>query len=113
VRQAATYFADAVEYEPDAVAKHWKDREAAATTLVAVRDRLAQTEWDATNMEKALRQLAEERGLSSGEVFQPLRVALVGQLASPGIFDVLVVLGREQTLSRLQAAISFLSGDQA
>jgi glutamyl-tRNA synthetase len=109
VRQAATYFADTVEYEPDAVAKHWKDREAAATTLVAVRDRLAQTEWDAANMEKALRQLAEERGLSSGKVFQPLRVALVGQLASPGIFDVLTVLGRERSLARLDAAVLFLN----
>ena len=47
-------------------------------------------------MEDALRKLAEEHGLSSGKVFQPLRVALVGQLASPGIFDVLMVLGREQ-----------------
>jgi glutamyl-tRNA synthetase len=42
-------------------------------------------------------------------VFQPLRVALVGQLASPGIFDVLVALGREKSLSRLDAAVSHLT----
>jgi glutamyl-tRNA synthetase len=41
-------------------------------------------------------------------VFQPLRVALVGQLASPGIFDVLLALGREKSLSRLDAAVSYL-----
>ena len=109
VRQAATYFTDDLEYDNEAVAKHWKDREAAATTVQAVRERLAQTDWDAAKMEEALRQLAEERGLSSGKVFQPLRVALVGQLASPGIFDVLVALGREKSLMRLDAAVSYLT----
>jgi glutamyl-tRNA synthetase len=59
-------------------------------------------------MEEALRKMAEENGLSSGKVFQPLRVALVGQLASPGIFDVLMVLGREKSLARLDAAATFL-----
>jgi glutamyl-tRNA synthetase len=110
VRQAATYFTDTVEYEREALAKHWKDPEAASTTLRAVRERLAaQTEWDAAKMEEALRLLAEERGLSSGKVFQPLRVALVGQLASPGIFDVLVALGREKSLKRLDHAVSYLT----
>jgi glutamyl-tRNA synthetase len=60
-------------------------------------------------MEEALRQLAEERSLSSGKVFQPLRVALVGQLASPGIFDVLEALGREKSLARLDQATAFLT----
>jgi glutamyl-tRNA synthetase len=109
VRQAATYFADTVDYEADAVAKHWKDREGSAKVLRAVRDRLAETEWDAAVMEEALRKQAEELGLSSGKVFQPLRVALVGQLASPGIFDVLTVLGREKSLARLDAAVAFLA----
>jgi glutamyl-tRNA synthetase len=109
VRQASTYFTDSVEYEPEAVAKHWKDREAAAITLRSVRERLAASEWDPAKMEEALRQLAEERGLSSGKVFQPLRVALVGQLASPGIFDVLGALGREKSLARLDLASAFLS----
>ncbi|HEX6317137.1 MAG TPA: glutamate--tRNA ligase [Gemmatimonadaceae bacterium] len=110
VRQAATYFSDTITYETDAVAKHWKDRAASATVLRAVRDRLATTEWTAASMEEALRALAEEMGTSSGKVFQPLRVALVGQLASPGIFDVLVILGRDKSLARLDAAVSYLQG---
>ena len=112
VRQAATYFADRVEYESDAVAKHWKDRQSASTTLRAVRDRLSETEWTSPALEDALRALAEQRGISSGKVFQPLRVALVGQLASPGIFDVLTVLGRERSLARLDAAVLFLTDGQ-
>lgn len=108
VRQAATYFSDKVSYDDDAAAKHWKDRAGAAAILEATRERLASTEWNATAMEEALRKMAEEKGTSSGKVFQPLRVALVGQLASPGIFDVLTVLGREKSLSRLDAAVQFL-----
>ena len=108
MRQAATFFSATVEYDAEAVAKHWKDRPGAATILAAVRDKLGSTNWDAGSMEEALRKLAEELNLSSGKVFQPLRVALVGQLASPGIFDVLMVLGREQSLARLDAAIQYL-----
>jgi glutamyl-tRNA synthetase len=108
VRQAATYFADRASYDDEAVAKHWKDRSAAAAILSATRERLAATEWQAAAMEEALRKMAEENGLSSGKVFQPLRVALVGQLASPGIFDVLMVLGREKSLARLDVAVEYL-----
>ena len=113
VRQAATYLSEKVEYDAEAVARHWKDRTGAASILSAVRDCLASTDWESATMEEALRKLAEELGLSSGKVFQPLRVALVGQLASPGIFHVLTVLGRDQSLARLDSAISFLGGQRA
>jgi glutamyl-tRNA synthetase len=107
-RQAAAYFREGIEYDAEAVSKHWKDREASANILAAVRDRLATTTWDASALEEALRKLAEELGMGSGKVFQPLRVALVGQLASPGIFDMLMVLGRERSLARLATAIAYL-----
>ena len=107
-RQAATYFSDSVEYDPDAVAKHWKDPATAASILRATGDRLAATAWNAAAMEEALRKLAEELGVGGGKIFQPLRVALVGQLASPGIFDVLMVLGQEKSLARIQAAVERL-----
>jgi glutamyl-tRNA synthetase len=97
-----------VDYDAEAVARHWKDRVAAAAILVAVRDRLAASQWDPTSLEETLRTLAEDLSLGSGKVFQPLRVALVGQLASPGIFDMLMVLGQERSLARLDAAIGFL-----
>jgi len=108
VRQAASYFSDKVNYDDEAVTKHWKDRAGAVKILAATRDRLVSTTWDTASMEEALRKLAEELQLSSGKVFQPLRVALVGQLASPGIFDVLLVLGQEKSVARLDAAISHL-----
>jgi glutamyl-tRNA synthetase len=107
VRQARPYFVETIEYDPDAVAKQWKDPVATAEILSAVRDTLATLEpWDAESMETATRALAESRGVGAGKLFQPLRVALTGLSVSPGIFDVLLVLGRERSLARIDAAIS-------
>ncbi len=109
VRQAAPYFPGEIPYDPDAVAKQWKDRGATADLLGALRERLgAQAEWGTAALEEDLRQLAEARGVSGGKLFQPLRVALTGLTVSPGIFDVLVLMGRDLTLRRLDAATTFL-----
>ena len=61
--------------------------------------------WTAATTEAAMRAYADANGLKLGGVAQPLRVALTGRTTSPGIFDVLAVLGREESLARL--------GDQA
>ncbi|HEU4643116.1 MAG TPA: glutamate--tRNA ligase [Gemmatimonadaceae bacterium] len=112
VRQAIPYFGGAITYDPDAVAKQWKDRAAASDILGAVRARLASLpRWEAEAMEEALRALAEERGVAAGKIFQPLRVALTGMTVSPGIFDVLVAMGRELALARLDDARGFLGGE--
>jgi glutamyl-tRNA synthetase len=108
-RQATPYLKDDIDYDPDAVAKLWKDPDATADVLAATRERLASTaDWSPTALEEALRHLAETLGVSSGKVFQPLRVALTGLTASPGIFDVLETLGRERSLARIDAAIRYI-----
>jgi len=105
VRQAPPYFGDSVVLDPDAVAKHWKDPDT-ADLLAAVRDRLAAvTDWSPATLEESLRSLAESRGIGPGKLFQPLRVALTGSSVSPGIFEVLELLGRERSLSRLSDAL--------
>ena len=109
MEQCRPYFLDDFVYDPDTVAKHWKDRNASAEVLGAVRERLATVEWDAAALEEALRQMAEARGVGVGKIFQPMRVALTGVAATPGIFDVLVVVGRARTLARLDAAVAYLS----
>jgi glutamyl-tRNA synthetase len=58
-------------------------------------------EWTAAATEDVVRRYAEETGLKLGQIAQPLRAALTGRATSPGIFDVLVVLGREESLGRL------------
>ncbi|MGE3247875.1 MAG: glutamate--tRNA ligase [Beijerinckiaceae bacterium] len=62
----------------------------------------ALSDWTATSTEDAVRAYVEECGAKLGQVAQPLRAALTGQLTSPGIFDVLAVLGRDECLGRLR-----------
>ncbi|GAC1559315.1 MAG: glutamate--tRNA ligase [Beijerinckiaceae bacterium] len=59
------------------------------------------TTWDASAAEAIVRDFATETGAKLGQVAQPLRAALTGRLTSPGIFDVLAVLGRQESLARI------------
>lgn len=61
-----------------------------------------QTDWSAATLETAIRAFAEVEGVKLGKVAQPLRAALTGRAASPGIFQVLEVLGREESLARIE-----------
>ena len=109
VRQAAPYLSDVIAYDADAVATQWGEPATARALLAAVRERLATiAAWSAGTVEAALRALAEERGIAGGKIFQPLRVALTGLAVSPGIFDVLLALGREKSLARIGAAERYL-----
>jgi len=58
--------------------------------------------WQAAGAEEAVRDYALEAGIKLGQAAQPLRAALTGRSTSPGIFDVLEVLGREESLARLR-----------
>ena len=62
----------------------------------------AVSEWNATSAEAVVRPYAERSGLKLGAVAQPLRAALTGRTTSPPIFDVLAVLGRDESLARLR-----------
>jgi glutamyl-tRNA synthetase len=61
--------------------------------------------FDAENVESVLREHVEEQGVKPKEVYQPIRVALTGTTVSPGIFESLSALGRDESLSRLEKAL--------
>lgn len=65
-------------------------------TLSGVQD------WSTSGLEETVKSAAESRDLGFGKVAQPLRAALCGQMASPGLFDVLYALGKKETLARLE-----------
>ena len=72
--------------------------------LDAIAQRLAvESDWTSEALEVNLKAMAEEHGLGLGKLAQPLRAALTGQTTSPGIFDVLVLLGRDESLARIGA----------
>jgi len=61
----------------------------------------AVADWTVADLEAAVRDYADETGLKLGKAAQPLRAALTGRTTSPGVFDVLAVLGRDESLARL------------
>ena len=77
-----------------------------AEILAEVRAALATTEpFEVATVETALRAIVEERGVKPKAVFQPLRVAMAGTTISPGIFETAVLLGRDETLRRIDLAL--------
>jgi glutamyl-tRNA synthetase len=70
---------------------------AAAEALAAV------DPWDAAGIEEALRAFAEAEGLKPREAFAPIRLAVTGSKVSPGLFESLELLGRDESLARLRA----------
>ena len=78
----------------------------AKKTLARLLPQLASVkDWNVASVEMVVRAEAEASGLKLGKVAQPLRAALTGRATSPGVFDVLSVLGREESLSRIRDQI--------
>jgi glutamyl-tRNA synthetase len=73
----------------------------AKTMLAAVVPVLQESEWTAAALEDAVKAFAEAQGWKLGSLAQPLRAALTGRTTSPGIYDVLAVLGRDESLARI------------
>ena len=75
-------------------------------TLKAARDALARAEpFTVETIEAALREVVESQGAKPGKVFQPVRVAIAGTTVSPGIFESVALLGRDETLARIDRAL--------
>ena len=78
----------------------------ARVLLQRVHSRLAaESDWTSDKLEASLKAMAEEFELGLGKLAQPLRASLTGQTTSPGIFDVLVLLGRDESLARIGAQV--------
>ncbi|WP_370308732.1 glutamate--tRNA ligase [Sinimarinibacterium flocculans] len=100
------FFADLDGYNEKDAAKHLTAE--SATLLEALDHALAALpDWDAPALHAAVNGFAEARGLGLGKVAQPIRVACCGMAVSPPIDQTLFLLGRERTLARLKAAVSF------
>ena len=108
------FFSDQVEYEPEAVEKHLSPADPEARSqlyraLKELQEAYAQvTSFDLETTEQVLRSLTEQHQIATGAFIGAVRVALTGRVASPGIFEVIGILGQEKTVQRLQQALRFL-----
>jgi glutamyl-tRNA synthetase len=92
--------------EDEAAWRKVMEKEGALPGLEAAREALAAASgFDAATVEEALSPLPEALGVKPGKLYQPIRVAITGTTVSPGIFESLAVLGREQALERIDSAV--------
>src|SRR5579862_9496332 len=97
--------------DPDAFAKTIGS-DGGAETLAAARVALSTAEpFEAATIETALRGVVKRTGRKPGQVFQPIRVALAGKTVSPGIFETLELLGRDESLARIDRALARARGE--
>jgi glutamyl-tRNA synthetase len=108
--QGQFFFADAIQYDPEAVNKHLRGM---AEHLVALDAVFAgQAQFDVVSIEATLRLVAEARGVKAASLIHASRVAVTGKAVSPGLFEVLALLGRKRvherflTASRLASSVS-------
>jgi len=102
-KQSRFFFLDHVEFDPAAVEKFLKDDKVRGY-LRTLADRLeALTDFTHDTLEHAVRALADELQIKPAVMMNPARVALTGQAIAPGLFDVMMLLGREKTVARLRS----------
>jgi len=102
------FFRDPETYAEKAVKKHWSSPDV-IEQLTNLKDQLAGvSDFNEESIEGVIRGLAEKLNKGAGKIIHPLRLALTGVSFSPGIFEVMELLGKETVINRLKTAIHFL-----
>ena len=103
------YFEDEIQYDEDAAGKFLKEE--CVEHLASVAGKIPQlADYTKKGIEDFLRTMAKARGIHLKVIAQPLRVALTGKTVSPGIDDVMIVLGKDRVVKRLNRAIARMQG---
>jgi glutamyl-tRNA synthetase len=97
------------EYDADAVAKHLSTN-GVLDHVAALREALVDGPFDEASLESRLRGLADARGVKAGTLIHATRIAMTGRMVSPGLFEMLALLGRERVGDRLEAMVRYLGG---
>ena len=108
VEQARPFLVETVEYEEEAVSKHLGVPGLTAHVRALAHALGEVVPFDEQHVEAAVRRTAEQQDIKAAPLIHATRVAVTGRTASPGIFEVLVLLGRERTLERLAQLGAFL-----
>ena len=112
VERGRPFFADVTEYDAAAQKKLWAAPET-RDLLTALADRLAPVApFDPATIEPVVRGLADERGTKATALMQAVRLAVSGSSASPGLFEMIALVGREATVARLRRAAAHVARGQ-
>jgi len=106
-KSAVFYYQDSVKFDEKAAHKFLKPEAAALLTKAA--DAIESlVDYSQEPLETIFKTLMEETGLGFGKIAQPLRVAITGTTVSPGIFEMLLALGKDKTILRIRTAVAFI-----
>ena len=105
--QLRPFFEDPSSFDPAAMKKHLSTG-GVKDHVAALRGLLANVEWNEAEIERRLRELADQRTIKAGVLIQASRIAMTGGMVSPGLFEMLVLLGRDTVLRRLDRLIDAL-----
>jgi glutamyl-tRNA synthetase len=105
--QLRPFFEDPTSYDPEAVKKHLS-MPGTKEHLLALKDAYSKAEWNEAALEKTLRELADLHTVKPGMLIQATRIAMTGRMVSPGLFEMVVLIGREAAIRRLEKLASVL-----
>jgi len=111
VERSLFFFRDVTEYDAKSLDKHVRGN--AAEILGRLRDRFRQLEtWTAESVHDEVHAVAEEFGVGLGKVAQPIRIAVAGVAVSPPIDETLAILGKTETVKRIERLLEHLNEDR-
>jgi glutamyl-tRNA synthetase len=99
------FFSDPISYEEESKTKNWKPETPGLLSELAKRFSLLEEITDKHDFEKPLKDLAAEKGIGAGKLIHPLRLAVSGMSTGPGVYDILYIIGKENTISRIEKAV--------
>jgi glutamyl-tRNA synthetase len=108
VDQARPLVTTPEDYEPDAIAKHLSSGDVAGHVAALAEALRSVQPFDEAQVESVVRSTAAARGVKAGVLIHVVRLEVTGRTASPGLFDVLTLIGRDDTLVRLDRLLAFL-----
>ncbi|MCR4431390.1 MAG: glutamate--tRNA ligase [Tepidanaerobacteraceae bacterium] len=104
----AFFFKDVTEYEEKGVKKHFAGEKAAELLIKGAEALEKLDEFTHDSTEKAFRALAENMGIKAAELIHPTRLAISGRTVGPGLFEIIVLLGKEETVRRMRKAAGWI-----
>jgi len=104
-QQLAYFFEQPKEYDLNAVKPKWTDAKTEFFNTFILMLGESEASVEAAELEQNFKALAEEKGIKAGELMLPFRIMLVGGKFGPHVFDITVLLGKEETISRIQKAL--------
>ncbi|WP_179416082.1 glutamate--tRNA ligase [Mucilaginibacter sp. E4BP6] len=108
-QQASFFFGVPKEYDINSVKPKWNEAKDAFFNLLIDRYAASHT-WDALELENIFKALMEEKALKAGDVMLPFRIMLVGGKFGPHVFDIAAMLGKEETIGRIEKALVVFNG---